>query len=61
MEREQQTPWRKQIFEVQTCRQVRGLAGGVMCENRDLGGYQVVTMTGWSTDTNGQQRTSVGC
>ena len=35
--REQQTAWRKHIFEVQTRRQVRGLAGAVMCESRDLG------------------------
>ena len=28
--------WRKQIFGVQTRRQVRGLAGGVMCETRDF-------------------------
>ena len=28
-----QKEWRKQIFEVQTWRQVRGLAGAVMCEN----------------------------
>ena len=34
---EQQQAWRKQIFEVQTWRQVRGLAGAVMCETRDLG------------------------
>ena len=27
----------RQIFEVQTWRQVRGLAGAVMCETRDLG------------------------
>ena len=29
--------WRKQIFEVQTGRQARGLAGAVVCETRDLG------------------------
>ena len=34
--REQQKAWRKQIFEVQRWKQVRGLAGGVMCETRDL-------------------------
>ena len=34
---EQKESWRKQIFEVQTWRQVRGLAGAVMCETRDLG------------------------
>ena len=27
----------KQIYEVQTWRQVRGLAGAVMCETRDPG------------------------
>ena len=35
--REQQKAWRKQIFEVQTWRQVGGLAGAVMCQTRDLG------------------------
>ena len=35
--REQQKAWWKQIFEVQIWRQVRGLAGAVMCETRDLG------------------------
>ena len=35
--REQQKAWRKQIPEAQTWRQVRGLAGAVMCETRDLG------------------------
>ena len=34
---EQKEAWLKQIFEVQTCRQVGGLAGAVMCETRDLG------------------------
>ena len=34
LRREQQKPWRKQIFEVQTWRQVRG---PVMCETRGLG------------------------
>ena len=29
--------WRKHILEVQTWRQVRGLAGAVMCETGDLG------------------------
>ena len=33
---EQQKAWRKQIFEVQTWRQVRGPAGAVMSETRDL-------------------------
>ena len=37
MEREQQKAWRKQILEVQTWTQVRGPAGAVMCETRDLG------------------------
>ena len=32
-----QKAWKKQIFEVQTWRQVRELAGAVMCETRDLG------------------------
>ena len=36
MEKEQLKAWRKQVFEVQTWRQVRGLAGAVMCETRDL-------------------------
>ena len=40
---EQQKAWRKQTFEVQTWRQVRGLAGSVMCETRDLG-HQVATV-----------------
>ena len=35
--RGQQKVWRKQIFEVQTWKQVRGLAGAVMRETRDLG------------------------
>ena len=29
--------WRKQLIEVQTWKQVRGPAGAVMCETRDLG------------------------
>ena len=29
--------WMKQVREVQSCRQVRGFAGAVMCETRDLG------------------------
>ena len=33
---EQKEAWRKQIFEVQTWRQVRGLAEGVLCGTRDL-------------------------
>ena len=28
---------KKQIFEVQTCRQVRRVAGALVCETRDLG------------------------
>ena len=35
--KEQLKAWRKQIFEVQTWRQVRGPARAVMCETRDLG------------------------
>ena len=35
--RELQKAWRKQIFEVQRWKQVRGLAGAFMCETRDLG------------------------
>ena len=35
--REQREAWRKQIFEVQTWRHVRGLAGTVLRETRDLG------------------------
>ena len=34
---EHKEAWRKQIFEVQTWRQVRGLAGAVIFESRDLG------------------------
>ena len=34
---EQREAWMRQIQEVQTWRQVRGLAGAVMCETRDLG------------------------
>ena len=32
---EQKEAWRRQIFSVQTWRQVRGPAGTVMCETRD--------------------------
>ena len=32
----QKDAWMNQIFEVQTWRQVRGPAGAVMCETRDL-------------------------
>ena len=34
---EQREAWMRQIQEVQMWRQVRGLAGAVMCETRDLG------------------------
>ena len=34
--REHQKAWKKQIFEVQTWRQVRGRADADMCETRDL-------------------------
>ena len=34
---EQKEAWRKQIFEFQAWRQVRGLAGAVVCETRNLG------------------------
>ena len=34
---EQKEAWMRQIQEVQTWRQVRGSAGAVMCETRDLG------------------------
>ena len=34
---EQKEAWRKQKLEVQAWRQVRGFAGAVMCETRDLG------------------------
>ena len=34
---EQKEAWRKQIFEVQTWKQVRGPAGAVWYETRDLG------------------------
>ena len=34
---EQTEAWMRQIFEVQTWRQVSGLAGAVVCETRDLG------------------------
>ena len=36
-EAEQQGAWRRQVFEVQTWKQVRGPARSVMCETRDLG------------------------
>ena len=35
--REQQKARRKQAFEIHRCKQVRALAGAVMCETRDLG------------------------
>ena len=35
--RKQQKAWRKQIFELWTWKQVRGPAGAVLCETRDLG------------------------
>ena len=35
--REQKELWRRHIFEVQTWRQVREVAGAVMCDTRDLG------------------------
>ena len=35
--REQQKAWRKQIFDVQRWKRVRGSADTVMCETRDLG------------------------
>ena len=35
--REQKEAWMRQIREVQTWKQVRGPAGAVMCETRDLG------------------------
>ena len=34
---DQEEAWMRQIQEVQMWRQVRGLAGAVMCETRDLG------------------------
>ena len=34
---EQREAWLNQVLEVQMWRQVRGLAGAVMCETRDLG------------------------
>ena len=34
---EQRETWMRQIQEVQTWKQVRGTAGAVMCETRDLG------------------------
>ena len=45
---EQQEAWMKQIFEVQTWRQVGGLAGAVMCETRDLG----IKWPQWHTSTS---------
>ena len=33
----QNKAWRKQLFEVQSRRQARGLAGAAMCETRDFG------------------------
>ena len=35
-QQQQKEAWKKQIFEVQTWRQVRGPAGAVLCETRDL-------------------------
>ena len=35
--REQEKVWRKQIFDVQRWKRVRGLADAVTCETRDLG------------------------
>ena len=40
---EQVEAWMRQIFEVQTWRQVRGAAGAVMRETRDLG-HKVAAM-----------------
>ena len=34
---EQREAWMKQVREVQTWKQVRGLAGAMVCETRDLG------------------------
>ena len=34
---EHKEAWMRQIREVQTSKQVRGAAGDVMCETRDLG------------------------
>ena len=42
---EQKEAWMNQILEVQMWRQVRGRAGAVMCETRDLG----ITWPQWHT------------
>ena len=34
---EQKEAWMRQIREVQTWKQVKGFAGAVVCETRDLG------------------------
>ena len=42
---EQKEAWMRQIREVQTWKQVRGPAGAVMCETRDLG----IKLPRWNT------------
>ena len=43
---EQKEAWKRQIQEVQKWKQVRALAGAVMCETRDLGKMAVLAHTG---------------
>ena len=42
---EHKEAWMRQVREVQTWKQVKGLAGAVMCETRDLG----ITWPHWHT------------
>ena len=42
---EQKEAWMRQVREVQTWKQEKGLAGAVMCETRDLG----ITWPYWHT------------
>ena len=57
--REQKEAWRKQIFEVQTWRKVRGPARTVVCETRD--GHQVAILAYFdvSLSESGQPNTNV--
>ena len=48
--KEQQKSWRKRIFEAPTKRQVRGLAGAVMCETGDLGNQVATVALCWLRD-----------
>ena len=48
---EQKVAWMKQVREVQMWKQVRGPAGVVMCETRDLGVKDGRIGTHWSSVT----------